>query len=151
MKNYTLTAIILLFVSMASFAQLGNRFQDKKDQIKAMKVGYITNELNLTPDEASKFWPLFNAFEQKQQDVRKTKLKNYIDKSFDSDGIDKLSDKDANTLLTQMENSEEELYFAKKKFISSLKTILPAVKIIKLKKAEVEFSRKLLKQYRDRK
>ncbi len=151
MNNYRLTTSILLLISAFSFAQLGNRLQQHKDQIKAMKVGYITTELNLTPDEASKFWPLFNAFEQKQQEVRKVRLKNYIDKSLDSDGIDKLSEKDANSLLTQLENSEEELYLAKKKFVTSLKSILPAVKIIKLKKAEEQFSKKLLQQYRDRK
>ena len=50
-----------------------------------------------------------------------------------------------------MESSEEDLYQLKKKFNSSLKSILPAVKILKLKKAEDEFSRKLLQQYRDKK
>jgi hypothetical protein len=50
-----------------------------------------------------------------------------------------------------MESLDAELYELKKKFISNLKDILPAVKIIKLKQVEDEFTRKLLQQYRSRK
>jgi hypothetical protein len=151
-KKYKLLALLLLFVSVATFGQDGSikqKFKEKKEQIKALKVAFITTELDLTADEAAKFWPLFNAFEDKQQEIRKQKLKAFMDKSESS--VDKLSEKEATTLLTQMESTEEELYQLKKKFIVSLKGILPAKKILKLKKAEEEFSKKLLQQYRDKK
>ena len=104
----------------------------------------------MTPDEAAKFWPLFNAFEDKQQEIRKQKLKGYLDRA-DNNTIDKLSEKEATSMLSQMESSEEELYLLKKKFVTNLKGILPASKILKLKKAEDQFSKKLLQQYRDKK
>jgi hypothetical protein len=50
-----------------------------------------------------------------------------------------------------MESTEDELYQLKKKFISNLKGIISPIKILKLKKAEENFNRKLLQQYRDRK
>ncbi|MEC4005657.1 sensor of ECF-type sigma factor [Flavobacterium sp. SUN052] len=152
MKNYKLLTIALFFISITSFAQDGlvkERFKEKKEQIKALKVAFITSELDLTPDEAAKFWPLFNAFEDKQQEIRKQKMKAFMDRS--DNGVDKLTEKEATALLTQMENTEEELYQLKKKFVSSLKGVLPAKKILKLKKAEEEFSKKLLQQYRDKK
>jgi hypothetical protein len=46
---------------------------------------------------------------------------------------------------------EEETHQLKKKFIANLRTILPAVKILKLKRAEEQFSRKLLQQYKGKK
>jgi len=49
-----------------------------------------------------------------------------------------------------METTEDELYQSRKKFISNLKGVIPPIKIIKLKKAEEGFNRKLLKQYRDK-
>lgn len=153
MKNYKLVVVAIFFFSITSFAQDGrfrDRFKDKKDQVKALKVAFITNELDLTSDEASKFWPLYNAFEDKQHEIRKTKFKNFKERS-DDDSIDKLSEKEANSLLAQLENTEDELYQLKKKFITSLKGILPAKKILKLKKAEEDFSKKLLQQYRDKK
>lgn len=151
-RTYKLITLALFFISIATFGQdssIKQKFKEKKEQIKALKVAFITTELDLTADESAKFWPLFNAFEDKQQEIRKQKLKAFMDKSDDS--VDKLSEKEATTLLTQMENTEEELYQLKKKFIVSLKAILPAKKILKLKKAEEEFSKKLLQQYRDKK
>lgn len=151
MRHPKIIILYILFISIASFAQPGNRLkermQEKKEQLKSMKIAFITNELSLTPDEATKFWPLFNAYEDKQRDLKKDKIKNYMDR-IDSD---KLTEKEANSLLLHMESTEDELFQLRKKFVSSLKGVLPSVKILKLKKAEEEFSKKLLQQYRDKK
>lgn len=141
---------MLLFLSIASYSQPGKfkeKMQQKKEQVKSMKIAYITSELNLTPDEAAKFWPLYNDFEEKQREIRQDKIKNYMDRSQSSD---KLTEKEATSLINQMETAEEELHQLRKKFITNLKGVLPATKILKLKKAEDEFSKKLLQQYRDK-
>lgn len=153
MKNYKLLIVSVFLISIASFGQnrpLRERFKEKKEQVKALKIAFITTELNLTPEESAKFWPIFNAFEDKQQEIKKQKLRALLDRT-DGNAIDKLSEKEAATLLTQMESTEDELYQLKKKFVASLKGILPATKILKLKKAEEQFSKKLLQQYRDKK
>ena len=69
----------------------------------------------------------------------------------DNNTIDRLSEKEASSMLSQMESTEDELYQLKKKFVANLKGVLPATKILKLKKAEEQFSKKLLQQYRDKK
>lgn len=149
MKINKILFAITLFTSIGVFAQGGRLLKEKKEQIKAMKVAYITNELSLTSDEAAKFWPLYNAFEEKQHEIRKQKFKGYKDRNED-ESLDNISEKEATTILAQMESSEEELYQARKKFMTSLKSVIPAVKILKLKKAEEGFNRKLLQQYRDK-
>ena len=146
MKTNKLVLIIIFLLSIHIFAQPSRG--EKKEQIKALKVGFITNELALTPDEASKFWPIYNAFEDKQFELRHQKMKAFKER-MDSD-LDKMSEKEASALLAQMESNEDELYQIRKKFIVSLKGVLPPVKIIKLKKAEDDFNRKLLQQYRDK-
>lgn len=145
MKTKQLFVVALCFISIASFSQ--NKLKDKQDQIKSIKVTFITNELNLTSDEATKFWPVYNAFEDKQQQVRKTKLKGYLNR-MDDDKLDNLSEKEAATLLSQMESAEEELYQLKKKFNVDVRSVLPAAKVLKLKKAEDKFNRKLLQQFK---
>lgn len=141
--------LLLLLFCQNSFAQ-GAFFQKKKEQIKSLKIGYITNELDLTADEATKFWPLFNAFEDRQQEIRQQKLKNYLAR-LDDESLNDLSEKDAQNLLNQLENTEDDLYQIRKKFILNLKSVLPASKILKLKRAETQFSKKLLQQYRNQK
>lgn len=149
MKTKNILALLIAFISISTMAQDGRFIRKKKEQVKSLKVAFITNELALTPDESSKFWPLYNAFEEKQQEIRKQRLKGYGERRDDS--LDKLSEKDAAAMLNQMENSEDELHQNKKKFITSLKSVISPLKILKLKKAEEDFNRKLLKQYRDRK
>lgn len=140
--------ILFIFLSLNFYAQ-GERFKEKKEQIRAMKVAFLTSELNLTSSEAEKFWPLYNTFDDKQFELRHQKMKGYF-KRMEDDELDKLSEKDANALLNQMESNEEDLFNLRKKFITSLKDILPSVKIIKLRKAEEDFNRKLLQQYREK-
>ena len=145
----SLLAFILLITTTVSFSQNGRLLKQKKEQVKSIKVAYITNELNLTPDEATKFWPLYNEFEEKQNQIRREKLKAHLNRIDDSD-FDNLSEKEATSLLAQMESSEDELYLLRKKFVANLKNVLPATKILKLKKAEDGFNKKLLQQIRDK-
>ena len=49
-----------------------------------------------------------------------------------------------------MEKIEEDLFNLKKKFIKDLQSVISAKKIIKLKKAEEDFNRELLKQMREK-
>ena len=149
MKKNTAFLLSIILVSSFTFAQ-NELFKNKKDQVKTLKIGYITNELDLTADEATKFWPLFNAFEDRQQEIRQQKLKNYL-AQLDNETVNSLTEKEAQTLLNQLENTEEDLFQLRKKFVLNLKNVLPAVKILKLKKAETQFSKRLLQQYRNQK
>ena len=149
MKIKKLLPLLIVFISVHTFAQNGALIRQKREQIKSLKVAFITEELQLTPDEASKFWPLYNAYEDKQKEIKKDKIKGYMSR-MDDDSFDKLSEKEATALLTQMESNEEELYTARKKFVTNLKGIISPIKILKLKKAEENFNKKLLQQYRDK-
>ena len=143
-----LVPIVLLFVSFNFYAQ-GESMKEKKEQIKALKVAFFTTELDLTTNEAEKFWPIYNTFDDKQFELRHQKMRTYMRRMNDG-SLDKITEKEANTFLAQIEDTEEELFLLRKKFMQNVRTILPAVKIVKLKKAEEEFNRKLLQQYRNK-
>jgi hypothetical protein len=147
MKLLNLVFALLLFSTFSTFAQ-SEKMKEKRDQIKAMKVAFITTELDLNSAEAEKFWPIYNTFEEKEFELKHLKMRSFIKRY--RDGKDKMTEKEANLLLSQMETNEEEFYLLRKKFILNLKGILPASKIIKLKKSEEDFNRKLLLQYRNR-
>lgn len=140
--------ILFLFLSFNFYAQNDN-FKDKKEQIRAMKVAFFTTELDLTSSEAEKFWPIYNTFDDKQFELRHQKMKSYF-KRMQGDNLSKLSEKDASVLLDQIQDNEDDLYNLRKKFIQNLKDVLPSIKILKLKKAEEDFNRKLLQQYKDK-
>jgi Spy/CpxP family protein refolding chaperone len=146
MKTKIIYPIVFLLISTLSFSQ---GFKEKKEKVKALKVAYITEQLDLTKEEAQKFWPIYNAYDDKQAELRHEKMRAILDR-FEPGNVDKLSEKEASTLLTQMETVEESLFTLRKKFIKDLQGVLSAKKIIKLKKAEEDFNRTLLKQIKER-
>lgn len=69
MKTLRLLIALLLIGSAPAFAQDDEptRNNPEAKKIQAMEVAYMTKELNLTPEEAQKFWPVFNKY---REDVR---------------------------------------------------------------------------------
>ncbi len=147
MKLIKLVTSLLLFISFNFYAQ-GEKMKEKREQIKTMKIAFLTSELDLSVSEAEKFWPVYNAFEEKEFELKHLKMRSFIKRL--RDGKEKLNEKEASVLLSQIENNEEEVFLLRKKFIGNLKGILPASKIIRLKKSEEDFNRKLLAQYRNK-
>lgn len=147
MKPIKIIIVLLLLTSFNFYAQ-GDNMKEKREQIKTMKIAFLTTELDLNSTEAEKFWPIYNTFEEKEFELKHLKMRSFIKKY--KEGKDKMSEKEASTLLNQIENNEEEIFVLRKKFIGNLKGILPASKIIRLKKSEEDFNRKLLMQYRNK-
>lgn len=54
----------MLFTGIAGFAIAQEEVSPEKRQenIEALKVAFLSKELELTPDEAQKFWPLYNQY-----------------------------------------------------------------------------------------
>ena len=144
MKANKFILALLLLISFSFYAQ-----GPKKEKVKALKVAYLTNNLSLTATEAEKFWPIYNAYDEKQFELRHEKMKMIKDR-LDAESVDNLSDKQALAMISQIEDVEDDLYQNRKKFMASLKTVLSPVKILKLKKAEDDFNKTLLRQYKNK-
>jgi len=52
----------------------------KQEDIEALKVAFITKELALTPDEAQKFWPVYNQYSNQLKTVRQENPTDVIEK-----------------------------------------------------------------------
>ncbi|WP_366187052.1 sensor of ECF-type sigma factor [Flavobacterium ovatum] len=145
--NFKKILFLLLTLSFYSYAQQG--MSEKRDQIKDLKVAFFNSELNLSSTESDKFWPIYNTFDDKQFEIRHQKIKTYRNLMKDQI-LNKMKEKEASDLLSQIESTDEELYQLRKNLINNLKRVLPKIKIIKLKKAEEDFNRKLLQQYKEK-
>jgi hypothetical protein len=85
MKKLQFSLVSLLF-TLSAFSQIqrpGNpesRAAELK-KIQAMEVAFITKELNLTPDEAQKFWPVFNQYRNELRSVAvENKQKDHLER-----------------------------------------------------------------------
>ena len=72
MKKYILILTLFLGSFYTVFAQENQPGDDlsKQEKIRALYVAYVTQQLNLTPDEAQKFWPLHTQFEADLKGVK---------------------------------------------------------------------------------
>lgn len=139
MKKIFLLLIITFCVS--SFAQDNNR----RERIKALKIAFITERLQLTETEAQKFWPVYNTFETENHKVRKETIGNFRNLDFES-----MTETEANQRLEEWMSTEERKHKLRQNFVRDLLNVLPAKKIIILKATEDAFNRRMMEQFKKR-
>jgi hypothetical protein len=84
MKKSILIPILSLTVLFANSQdqrmQRENRLAEIK-KIQAMEMAFITKELNLSPNEAQKFWPVFNQYRNELKSVvTEKKMGDHLEK-----------------------------------------------------------------------
>ncbi|MEO6541551.1 MAG: hypothetical protein ABIN74_11185 [Ferruginibacter sp.] len=63
--------ILILSVLLGSVSMVLAQDQPDGERVKALYVAYVTQQLQLTPEEAQKFWPLHTQFEAEIKAVNK--------------------------------------------------------------------------------
>ncbi|MBU2938899.1 sensor of ECF-type sigma factor [Lacinutrix sp. C3R15] len=137
----TIITFFALFLTITTFSQ------DKldKDKIKTLKVAYITENLELSTNEAQKFWPIYNTFEEEQD-----RLRNTAHALRKSPNIEALTEAEAKDLLEKMKNNNIKRIQLYNSYLQELQTVLTAKKIIKLKETEDNFRKKMFEEYKKR-
>ncbi len=123
MKKILVVASVLMssfFTVHAQDDQAGDETK-RQEKIKALYVAYITQELNLTADEAQKFWPLHAQFETELKGVKQ-----------DMPELDK----------------QQAVLNIKKKYQENFNRILGNKRCERFFKMDGEFKRKLLERIR---
>ncbi len=139
--------LLLLALSVSTFAQ--DRKEERIERIKALKVAYISDRLDLKPEEAEKFWPVYNQFEARHYELHKQKRQLMF--KLKPENTKELSDKETAALMEQDDQLETEIINNKKKLVKDLQGVIPNQKILMLKQLEIEFKHKLLEQMKNHK
>jgi hypothetical protein len=79
MKKIILLIIVSFGIVAIAFSQnKPNKQGFNRNNIEALKVAYITRQLNLTTEEAQKFWPVHNIYFEEFKKARKDNLDNEL-------------------------------------------------------------------------
>lgn len=135
--------ILTLFICFNAYSQRDGKMHER---IRAQKVAFITERLNLSPKEAQMFWPIYNAFEEKVTKIRQNDLKE-VRQAMQRGN---LTDTEAQQVLDKFMSVEEHLFEAKKQLVKDLRKVIPPQKIIQLKASEDAFNKKLMKMLQQR-
>ena len=120
MKKFVL--IVSLIFSSFTVLHAQDEENSRGEKIEALKIAFITQKLNLTTDEAQKFWPVYNQYEQ---DIRSIKGGEVLD-------------------------NEEQLLNIRKKYKPSFEKILGPQKLNNLFNAERDFRAVLIRRLKNR-
>lgn len=152
MKTLLRTAVLslLTLVASASLAQddeIPGLTPERMKEIKAQKTAYLTTKLGLTTEEAQRFWPIYNEYDEARTKLRK-ELRDLHKSARDSEGgMDEAKAREVLNKGLDVRAREVELERTyNDRFVKSI----GAVKTLQLVKAERDFNREVLKRYRER-
>ncbi|WP_163717312.1 hypothetical protein [Mangrovibacterium lignilyticum] len=139
--------ILLTVFSLGSFAQPQKDKQKDWEQYKAKRVSFMTEKMQLTPDEAQKFWPLYNEFDKARWDCheRRRDLEREVKDKYDS-----ISDADFKKMNQEIVN----LYLKEAQLVKTYNDqflkVLPVKKVILVGPTENEFRFKMIREFRQK-
>jgi hypothetical protein len=141
MKTYILTFAILLFATGISLAQRPSQRYDS-EKLQAARIAFITSRLDLKPEQAEKFWPVYNQF----NDNRETYLKE-IRKLSDLRSGD-ISESDAKKRIEQRFELQRKILSEEENYTSNLSKIISYNQLLKLNGLARDFSRTVYQKQR---
>lgn len=153
-RSSKLIRTVIVFLCLAVFSTGGLLAQEagqqdaasKQDKIKALEIAYISKELDLTPEEAQKFWPVYNKYSREVNIlIQERKKKNQELKG--KPRTDDLSDAAVDKEL----GYEKKMLEIKTRYREEFGKVLPARKVGNLYRAEREFRGMMIRQLKERK
>ncbi|MEI6815883.1 MAG: hypothetical protein WCL14_04670 [Bacteroidota bacterium] len=137
--NYAF-AFLFVLVFTDSYSQRPGKADDR---IESFKIAFITKRLDLSSDEATKFWPIYNQYQEELKTIREKNKKELLNAHTN---IETMSDNDINKVLDDWVVFKQNELNLTKKFLPQFKSALPVRKVAKLFKAEEDFKSELIKR-----
>jgi Spy/CpxP family protein refolding chaperone len=143
MKKYILFLIAIFALHVAAMAQPpGGPKQDKEEYIRTQKIAFISTELALTTEEAEKFWPIYNEYDAKMEEIRNERRGYHKELKT----INDLSDDKAYELTEKILDCDTKEAALRKEYLAKFAVVLGKKKAAKVFYAEEKFKRELLKE-----
>lgn len=138
MKRIILAGLLLVgLLPAASLAQDG----EGRQKIESAKIGYITNRLNLTTDQATHFWPIYNEYSGRKQDLNRR-----IRQLNNRHGV---AEQDALKNLGEINNMKQKIADLDQEYTPRFLKVISAGQLLELQNAERTFNKMLLDRLKD--
>lgn len=141
MKNLHTTLILILVLAGSAFSQ-----ENRKEEIEKLRKEYFTRQLNLSADEAKKFWPVYNEMQLEIQKLHKEKrgrMRN-IKENFNT-----MSDAELEKMINDELAFRQKELDIDKKYHERYKSILSVRKLALYYRAQEGFKRELIRKIKD--
>ena len=143
MKNIRSNFLVVL-LAIVAFPGISQEFpRSSQERFNAQRIAFFTERLQLTPEEAEKFWPLYNEYQDEKSKIiekRRELTRNLLDNqgTLSDDKVEELGDEYVATVL-----EEAELLMT---YHARFKEVLPPRKVPRVYHTETQFKNFLLRQ-----
>lgn len=143
MKTYQYILILFIFFSFQKGFGQGN---DAREKIQAARIALITERLGLSPEQAEKFWPVYNEYTQKRRALSKD-----LQQARNQVNINQMTEEQSQNLMNMSLDIKERQIQLEKQYAQRLTNVISARQLLSLKKAEDDFRKMILRQLEERK
>ena len=140
MKNTLILTVGLLIMQFSMQAQTPEQ-QGMRQRVEAQRVAFMTQKMDLSPEESAAFWPLYNAYRKEQRELRAQLEVN-------RENVGRMTEEEANMLLAQIIDGDYRQIEIRKTYIEKYKAAIPSWKILMIAPLERAFNREILKKLR---
>jgi len=147
-KNLILLISFSFLLNFTSFCQdIGQIRKNKKFEIiNAQKIAFFTGKIQLTPEEAQLFWPIYNEYQNKKNKIfeeRRIALVHY------TQNFKTMSDKEIEEVADKFIDYKKQETSLLEEYHKKYKEILPIHKVMRVYQADNQFKNFLLQQIRE--
>jgi DNA replication initiation complex subunit (GINS family) len=139
--------ISLILAATFIYADAGNRC-DWKEKMMSERVAFLTLEMNLTPEEAQVFWPVYNQINGEKDEAIHNVFKAY--KALDEAIKTEKSEKEISRLLDAYLSAKAAQSEFEKKADEQFRKVLPVSKVAKLYLGEEKFRRQHIRKLHEK-
>ncbi|MCA6074702.1 Spy/CpxP family protein refolding chaperone [Fulvivirga sedimenti] len=139
--KYLFTLILAVFFTTGLVAQ----DEAARQKIESARIALITERLELTPDQAEKFWPIYREYQEKMNGLRQE-----YQQARGNVRRQDLTEEESQRLLELGMKMKEQQLGMEKTYSERLTKIITSRQLLALRKAEDDFRRMLLERLEKR-
>lgn len=140
-KRLIATTVWLGLLAPMALAQPDPENLSNNPRVAQYRIAIFSDVLQLTPEEAQSFWPLYNQYLGKREELRKSKRPGKP--------LDNMTDQEIEEQIKRHFEVQAGEIDLEKKLVEDLRKVLPVRKIAKLPVAEQQFRASLLKKLQE--
>lgn len=139
--------LIIAMLFLVPVVTMAQRPGERNNEIESYKIAYLTQKLELSPEEAKVFWPIYNDWQREQATLYKERVQKMI-RFRKITEIEEMSDTEIQTLIVNDFSYKQRELNLEKKYYMKLSSSLPIKIVGKFYRAQEAFKRELLSKYR---
>ena len=127
---------LILMISTTAWAQ-----HSRGEKLQSARIALFTERLSLTPEEAERFWPVYNQISEQRMALRREGFR--LQRAAEGDS---LTDAQAQDRIEEYLNLKQRELTLEQAATEKFLTVLSASQVVRLLKAERDFHRMMLRQ-----